>query len=122
MDEIRKIINMVESHINEEGDLVSPSLFVGADPVRDIADIISSLNVLIAVLDDDTVDSTERERTISAIHNVKQNLNDAVQSLHSELTEELGTEGMAPKVDSKGHRSYAVKSASSYSARKGFTG
>ncbi|EON7637241.1 hypothetical protein FOI42_RS04200 [Escherichia coli] len=39
-----------------------------------------------------------------------------------EIEEDFGTEDMAPKVDSEGHRSYKVKDAPSYAARQGFVG
>lgn len=125
MDEIRKIINMVESHINEEGDLVSPSVFVASDPMKSIAGIISSINVLIGILDDNTIESTDRERIISELNNLQQNLAEVVQSVSPVLEDcdhTHGTSSMAPKIDRNGDRSYKDPSAPSYAARQGFTG
>lgn len=122
MDEIRDIINMVESHLNEKGGLVSPlSYEVAVDPVKEIADIILGLNKLIAVIDSDTVDSTAMQRTISCLHEVNQTLKDALDSIEQEITEDAVTEPMAPSVKN-GVQNYANPNGDSYPERKGYTG
>lgn len=60
------------------------------------------------------------DKLISALYNVNHSLREINET--SDVNEDLGTEKMAPSVDSEGHRNYNVPNGDSYAARNGFVG
>lgn len=60
------------------------------------------------------------DKLISALYNVNHSLQEINQS--SEVSEELGSEKLAPRVDKEGHRIYNDPHGDSYAARNGFVG
>lgn len=117
MDDIRNIMNMIESITSETGGLESPASFVLVDFVNDIGNIIKSLNSLTTLVSDDNLDSEDRERIIAAINNAKNILSDVDQDF-STVSEDV----KPPTLKPNGERSFADPNGSSYAARQGFTG